>query len=54
MVGLFEKALALLPLEADLVLATTADLHLLLLLLLLPSLQLQRLLLKLSNNAEAG
>ncbi len=52
MVGLFEKALALLPLEADLVLATTADLHLLL--LLLPSLQLQRLLLKLSNNAEAG
>jgi hypothetical protein len=50
-VGLFEKALALLPLEADLVLATTADLHLL---LLLPSLQLQRLLLKLSNNAEAG
>ncbi len=49
MVGLFEKALALLPLEADLVLATTADLHL----LLLPSLQLLRLLLKLSNNADA-
>jgi hypothetical protein len=52
-VGLFEKALALLPLEADLVLATTADLHLLLL-LLLPSLQLLRLLLKLRNNADAG
>jgi hypothetical protein len=50
-VGLFEKALALLPLEADLVLATTADLQILL--LLLPSLQLLRLLLKLSNNADA-
>jgi hypothetical protein len=48
-VGLFEKALALLPLEADLVLATTADLR-----LLLPSLQLLRLLLKLSNDADAG